>query len=173
VVLLRGVNVGGSRSFRPARLAERLQHLEAVNIGATGTFVIRQRVTRAQLRAEIASELPFEAEIMVCDGQEFVGLLSHPVFADLRIGPQTVRFVSVLSRRPRLAPQLPMILPPRARWLVKILAREGRFVLGIYRRDMKVISCLGALDRIFGASATTRSWNTIQAIANAVDAKPA
>jgi hypothetical protein len=42
VVLLRGVNVGGHRTFRPARLAERLQHLGAINIGAAGTFVIRK-----------------------------------------------------------------------------------------------------------------------------------
>ena len=42
VVLLRGVNVGGHRTFRPARLAEQLRHLGAVNIGAAGTFVIRK-----------------------------------------------------------------------------------------------------------------------------------
>lgn len=40
VVLLRGLNVGGHRRFRPASLAEELAHLDAVNIGAAGTFVI-------------------------------------------------------------------------------------------------------------------------------------
>jgi hypothetical protein len=48
---------------------------------------------------------------------------------------------------------------------VKVLGREGRFVFGAYRRDMKVIGYLGALDRVFGVAATTRSWNTIAAIA--------
>ena len=52
VVLLRGVNVGGHRTFRPTTLAEQLKHLDAANIGAAGTFVIRRPVTRAQLRAE-------------------------------------------------------------------------------------------------------------------------
>ena len=41
VVLLRGVNVGGHRTFRPTTLAEQLRHLDAVNVGAAGTFVIR------------------------------------------------------------------------------------------------------------------------------------
>ena len=47
VVLLRGVNVGGHRTFWPAALAGQLKHLGAVNIGAAGTFVIRERVGRA------------------------------------------------------------------------------------------------------------------------------
>ena len=59
VVLLRGVNVGGHRTFRPALLAKQLQHLGAVNIGAAGTFVIQRPVSRAQVRAEFARRLPF------------------------------------------------------------------------------------------------------------------
>ncbi len=65
VVLLRGVNVGGHRTFRPAALARQLKHLDAVNIGAAGTFVIRRPVTRAQLRAELARRLPFDTAIMI------------------------------------------------------------------------------------------------------------
>jgi uncharacterized protein (DUF1697 family) len=49
-----------------------------------------------------------------------------------------------------------------------VLARHGRFVIGEYRRQMKAIGCLGTLDRVFGASATTRNWNTITAIAKAL-----
>lgn len=76
-----------------------------------------------------------------------------------------MRFVSVLSRRPRTEPNLPHRLPERGRWLLQILGRRDRFVFGTYRRDMKVIGYLGALDRLFGASATTRGWSTIAAIA--------
>jgi uncharacterized protein (DUF1697 family) len=49
--------------------------------------------------------------------------------------------------------------------MLKILARDNRFVFGVYRRHMKVISYLGTLDRIFGVPATTRNWNTITTIA--------
>lgn len=58
VVFLRGVNVGGHRSFRPTPLALALKHLGAVNIGAAGTLVIRG-TTNARIRAEIAGVLPF------------------------------------------------------------------------------------------------------------------
>ena len=122
VMFLRGVNVGGHRTFRPATLAGQLAHLDALNIGAAGTFVIRQPVTEARLRAEVASKLPFDTEIVICQGGEIVRLLSHDHFAGQPIGPDIVRFVSVLSRRPRSVPSMPMSIPSSSRWLLKILA---------------------------------------------------
>ena len=165
VVLLRGVNVGGHRIFRPATLAKQLKHLDAVNIGAAGTFVIRQPVTRKQLRAELVSRLPFDAEMMICQGREIVRLMSQNHFADQPMRPDIVRFVSVLSRRPRSAPSMPMRFPSSGTWLLKILARDDRFVFGLYRRQMKAIAYLGAFDRLFGMPVTTRNWNTMTAIA--------
>ena len=64
---------------------------------------------------------------------------------------------------------LPISLPDTGEWLMKILAREGRYVTGVYRRHMKVIGYLGALDRILGVPVTTRNWNTITAIAKAME----
>ena len=165
VVFLRGVNVGGHRTFRPTGLTEQLRHLDAVNIGAAGTFVIRRPITRAQLRAEVARRLPFDAEIMICQGRDIITMMSQSHFADQPVRPDIVRFVSVLSQRPRSAPSTPMSFPSRGKWLLKIVARDNRFVFGLYRRHMKAISYLGTLDRLFGVPATTRNWNTITAVA--------
>jgi hypothetical protein len=57
-----------------------------------------------------------------------------------------------------------MSFPSSGKWLLKILATEDRFVFGLYRRHMKVISYLGTFDRIFGVPATTRNWKTMTAI---------
>ncbi len=165
VVFLRGVNVGGHRTFRPTRLAEQLKHLEVVNIGAAGTLVVRRPITQALLRSELVRRLPFDTEIMICEGRAIAGLMSRNPFADHPVRPDIVRFVSVLAKRPRLAPPTPVRLPPSGTWLLKILARDGRFVFGMYRRHMKVVGYLGTLDRLFGVPATTRNWNTISAIA--------
>jgi uncharacterized protein (DUF1697 family) len=165
VVLLRGVNVGGHRTFRPTTLVEQLKHLDAVNIGAAGTLVIRKPVTQSRLRAELARRLPFDTEIMICEGREIVRLTSLGHFANKPVGPDIVRFVSVLSRRPRSLPSMPMTLPTSGKWLLKIVACDRRFVLGMYRRHMKVIGYLGTLDRILGVPVTTRNWTTISAIA--------
>jgi uncharacterized protein (DUF1697 family) len=164
VLLLRGVNVGGHRTFRPTVLAEKLRPLEVVNIGAAGTFVIRQPITPPRLRAEVRRWLPFEAQVIIFNGRELAGLLAEDYFSDEPVRPDIVRFVSVLAGRPRLTPSLPMSCPAGREWLMKILARKGRFVVGVYRRQMTAIGYLGTLDRLFGVPATTRNWNTILAI---------
>jgi uncharacterized protein (DUF1697 family) len=172
VVFLRGVNVGGHRIFRPAVLASQLAELGVVNIGAAGTFVIRKPVSRARLRAELGRTLPFDTEIAICEGREILDLVSQDPFADHSVRPDVVRFVSVLSRRPRSEPPTPMDFPSSGPWLLKILARKHRFVLGVYRREMKALGHLGALDRLFGVPVTTRGWNTITAIANVLARRP-
>ena len=164
VVFLRGVNVGGHRTFRPAALAGQLAHLDAVNIGAAGTFVIRQRVSRADVRAEFARRLPFETQIAICDGREILSVISRDFFSKQPVRRDIVRFVSVLCGPPRSAPPTPATFPSSGEWLVKVLARENRLLVGMYRRHMKAISCLSTLDRVFGAPLTTRNWNTITAI---------
>ena len=152
---------------------KQLKHLDPLSIGAAGTFVIRQTITMAQLRVEFASRLPFEAEIVICRGREIIRLMSQNHFADQPMEPDLVRFVSVLCRRPRSAPSLPVDFPSSGRWLLRILASDNRFVIGLYRRHMKVIGYLGALDRLFGVRVTTRNWNTMTAIAKLLEQRGA
>jgi len=51
------------------------------------------------------------------------------------------------------------------------MARHDRFVIGLYRRHMRVISYLGTLDRVFGVPVTTRNWNTMTAVAKMLDSR--
>jgi len=164
VVFLRGVNVGGHRTFRPSLLAQQLKPYGAVNIGAAGTFVIPKPVRQADLRAELQRRLPFDAEIMICTGRELIDIASNNPFGDEPIPSDVVRFVSILAKRPRALPSLPLSFPPDGAWLLRILGTENRFVFGVYRRHMKAIRYLGAIDALFGAAATTRNWNTVAAI---------
>jgi len=165
VVFIRGVNVGGHKTFRPTILAEQLKQFDAVNIGAAGTFVIRTSVARTRIRSELARRLPFDAEIVICQGRAILDLMSQNPFAGVEDRQDTVRFVSVLTRRPRLRPSMPVQFPSNGRWLLKIIGRKQQFVFGMYRRHMKAISYLGMLDRLFGVPVTTRNWNTVAAIA--------
>ena len=47
---------------------------------------------------------------------------------------------------------------------MRLIASDGQFVFGMYRRHMKTIGYLGQIDRVFGAPATTRNWNTILSV---------
>lgn len=164
VVFLRGINVGGQRTFRPSILAEQLKRYNVVNIGAAGTFVIRRRISHAKLRAELHRRLPFDADIMICEGRALIRAASAAPFANQPVRSDIVRFVSILASRPQRRPQMPMSLPPDGTWGLRILAADGRFLFGVYRRQMKAIGYLGVLDTLFGARATTRGWNTITTI---------
>lgn len=120
-------------------------------------------------RAELAAALPFVTDIAICDGREILALMAGRHFPPKPAAPGIVRFVSVLARRPRHTPELPMTLPGSGTWLLRLTAREDRFVLGEYRRQMKAIGYLGTLDRLFGVPATTRNWNTMSAIARVLE----
>jgi hypothetical protein len=79
-----------------------------------------------------------------------------------------IRFVSVLEKRPRTAPLIPLSLPTEREWILKILGTQGRFVYGLYRRQMKAIGLLGSIDKLFGVPTMTRNWNTINTIVDIV-----
>jgi uncharacterized protein (DUF1697 family) len=164
VVFLRGVNVGGHRTFRPSIVARKLSDYDVVNVGAAGTFVVRKPGSRAKFRTALLRTLPFEAEVVLCDGRDLIRLeTENPFAAELSV-PDVVRFVSILSKAGGVRTSLPVTFPPDGEWLVRVMASQGQFVFGTYRRHMKTISYLGRIDKLYGVPATTRNWNTIIAI---------
>jgi uncharacterized protein (DUF1697 family) len=164
IVFLRGVNVGGHRTFRPSFLARELSDFDVVNVGAAGTFVVREPGSRAKFRAALLRKLPFDATVALCHGRDLLRLETENPFGTGWSRPGIVRFVSILSKPGRPRAPLPISLPPSGKWLVRVVASNGQFVFGVYRRHMKTIGYLGRLDGLFGAPATTRNWNTIMAI---------
>jgi uncharacterized protein (DUF1697 family) len=180
VVFLRAVNVGGTNRCQPALIAKELAKFGVVNIGAVGTFVVREDVSESALRAAIAKKLPFKCEIMICPARDIIKLASKDPFSRQPSGPDITRFVSVLAKPLRggirshfhqtsnLKHQtfdVPLSLPSDDDWLLKIIAIQDRFVLGLYRREMKAISYLGRIEKRFGVAVTTRNWNTIEKVA--------
>lgn len=171
VVLLRGVNVGGHRTFRPSVLARELSQYDIVNIGAAGTFVVRRPPSRTKLRAEILAKLPFAPEIMICGGRDITRLETDHGFETEAAPSGIVRFVTVLSKEPRVRAVMPILLPPEGEWLLRIVARSKQFVFGEYRRHPKTIGYLGQIDKLFGVPTTTRNWNTIMSVVRVLKGK--
>jgi len=165
VVFLRGVNVGGANLCRPAALAKELSKFDIVNIGAVGTFVVRESVSESALRAAIAKRLTFKCEIIICPASDILKLTSRNPFSGQPGGKEITRFVSVLHKAPRALPSFPLSLPSDDEWLLKLIATENQFVLGLYRRQMKAIGYLGKVEKLLGGPATTRNWNTILKVA--------
>ena len=47
VLFFRAVNVGGTNQCQPALIAKQLSKFHVVNIGAVGTFVVREAVSES------------------------------------------------------------------------------------------------------------------------------
>lgn len=163
VVFLRAVNVGGANRCRPVALARQLKKFDIVNIGAVGTFVVRAEVREPLLRAAIARQLPFTCEIMICSATELVKFAASKPFGGQPAGADLTHFINVLHA-PLRSRRVPRALPTEDNWLLKIVAIRGRFIAGIYRREMKAIACLGKVEKLLRVPATAagarskRSW---------------
>jgi uncharacterized protein (DUF1697 family) len=169
IAFLRGINVGGHRTFRPSVLAKALSAYDVVNVGAAGTFVVRKPGSRVKFRAALMRKLRFEAEVAICDGRDLVKLVSERPFGDEPARSDITRFVSILVKSGGVPPAMPIALPSEEEWFVRVLGARRPFIFGEYRRHMKTIGYLGKIDKLFGAPATTRNWNTIVSIARILE----
>src|SRR5262249_53704533 len=121
------------------------------------------------MAVQLAKDFGIKCEIMICSAKQIVDLAKKDVFKRQPGGPEITRFVSVLAKRPRTLPALPYSLPSKEDWLFKIIEIQDRFVLGLYRRQMKAIGYLGKIEKLLGVPATTRNWNTIEKIVNILE----
>src|SRR5262249_49896968 len=145
-------------------LAKQLERHDVVNIGAAGTFIVRNPGPRAAFHAALRRELPFDTHIMLCDARDVLRAHADQPFGTRPPRRDVVRFVSVMSRAGQVQASFPIQLPHEGRWLVRIVGVKPPFVFGEYRRHMKTIGYLGQLDKLVGTPVTTRSWSTVSTI---------
>ncbi len=161
-IFLRAANVGGHNTFSTTALAKKL---DLVNIGAAGTFVAHRPVGAPA----IARELPFETDVIVRPGAEVLALVKAgrpPAPAGEQI------FVCVLAKPPKRRPALPIEWPTGRPWAMRAVERRGAFVVCMRRIEVQRGLDLSALlEREFGVPLTTRSWGTIQRVADALSAE--
>ena len=171
VVFLRAINVGKANRCRPAEIAKKLAKFDVVNIGAVGTFIVRKEVSESTLRAAIERQLPFKVDIMICSAREILKLAASDPFAGQPSGPTITRFVNVLARpvTSHVTRHMSLSFPSSGDWVAKIIAIQGRFVLGVYRREMRAIGYLGKLEKQLGVAATNRNWNTIEKVVQVLE----
>jgi uncharacterized protein (DUF1697 family) len=165
VVFLRGSNVGGHNTFRPAALAKELVALDMVNIGAAGTFVVHRKISDARLRAEILQRLSFQPEIMICPRDAMVALMKENPFRKQALATNDRPFLSIMTKAPAKLPRLPLSVPAGDRWEVKLVRVIGNLALTLWRpAGPNPVYPNEVIEKQFGLSTTTRSWKTIEKI---------
>jgi uncharacterized protein (DUF1697 family) len=166
VVFLRAANVGGKNVFHPAELAAALRHLDVVNIGAVGTFVVRSTAPEEEIRTEILKRLPFRPELSVRPAREIAALVDSRPFEGVAFSKDLRGWVAALAAPPAVRPALPLHDPPGAAWWVRFDRLDGAFALGLWqRRPGNMIYPNQLVEKVLGVPATTRFWETVEKIA--------
>jgi len=171
VVFLRGVNVGGHRTFQPSAFAQAIKDLDVVNVGAAGTFVVRKTIGQSALREKFLEKLPFDAEMMICSARELIQLAGGDAFGSEPATAEARRYVSVMAKRPPKLPPLPLCQPAGDEWQVKVIGITGKFALSLNRRTgRKLVYPNEVVEKKLGVPATTRNWDTIEAVCEVLKA---
>lgn len=169
VVFMRGVNVGGHKAFRPSEFAGRLKSLEVKSIGAAGTFVVGADATESDVRRQFAKQIPFETDLMICSKKDLASLVALRPFAAKALPKSDGQYVTVVARAPRALAKLPLEAPSGKDWQVRIIAVHRIFVVSLTRRvGTKLLYPNEVVERRLGVPATTRNWNTIVKIHEAL-----
>ncbi len=164
VVFFRAVNVGGHQRFQPSVLAGKLAHLDVVNIGAAGTFVVREKQSEPQLRKQILELLPFTPELMICPAKDIL-VLEDAKWPREAIASGIQRYVSILAKAPGKTSKLPIQVPDGSNWQVSVSAVIGRYALSIRRPGgEKLVYPNEVIEKSLGIHATTRNWTTVTKI---------
>lgn len=170
VVFLRGVNVGGHKTFRPSELAGRLAKLRVVSIGAAGTFVVHADAGKAEVRSAFTKALPFEAHLMICPARDVIGFLKTDPFSDGSLPKADGQFITVVEKCPRSLPTLPRYVPEGRDWQVALVAVQGSFVVTLHRRvGRNPLYPNEVVEKLLGVASTTRGWPTILKVRQALE----
>ncbi len=164
VIFFRAANVGGHQVFKPGELAKKLKHLDVVNIGAAGTFVVRGKGAVASVKTAVLAELSFQPEMYIFQGRDVLELANSKPFEKPPPGDDITRYVTILQKAPRTPVSLPLELPVDGPWEVKFFAMSGPFLLSYQRPGKKKLYPNAVAEKQVGVPATTRNWNTIVAI---------
>lgn len=169
VVFLRAANVGKHNRFQPSVLAKELAKFGLINVGAVGTFVVREEVSEATLRSAILCKLPFKCDAMICPAKEMLDLARENPFRD-ESDKDVEAHVTIMAKRPASLPKLPIYAPSEERWEIKVVRMVGTAVLSLRRRlkDGRLYPNQ-IVEKKYGVATTTRNWNTIQKVAKILE----
>ena len=169
VVFLRAANVGGKNVFRPAQLAASLSHLDVVNVGAAGTFVVRGKASAATIRRDIVTRLPFDPEIAIRPASEVLDFVHSDPFRGVQFSKQLLGWVAVLTGKPKARPSLPILTPDSDVWSVRFDRLDGSYAMGLWHWRPKFVFASVVVERVVGVSATTRWWETFERVAKILE----
>lgn len=168
VAFLRAVNVGG----RTVKMSELAAKVAATGFGNVRTFIASGNVLfdapgadpdrhARKLEQALVDWLGFPVAVMARTLPQLEAMVeANPFKGELRERDAKL-YVSFLWEPPKVALELPMLLPKEG---LKLFRIDGREAYGISTRLAEGKHGVPNFEKLIGVPVTTRNWNTVRRI---------
>lgn len=172
IALLRGINIGRHKRIKMAELCEMMTGAGYENVKtalATGNIAFDTPPTRLatleqHLTDTIERTFGFDVPVIVRLQSAIQALIDRDPFARVNLTEQTRLYVTCLPETPADPPDLPHRTDTGS---FRLLHLSDRFLCStLSLDDTRSTDAMTYLKKMFGAHITTRSWNTIQKLAD-------
>lgn len=175
VAFLRGINVGGHKKVPMAALKRTcenmgLQHVQTLL--ATGNVLFEAKEKNPEMLAQmLASKLEktfgFTIGTIVRPASDIEKMIKDNPFRQIRVTPQTRLYVTFLPEKTKSRLAIPYVSPDKSFSILDMTDTALYSVLDLTKTH--TTDAMQILDKEFGKAITTRNWNTIQGIADALE----
>lgn len=167
VAFLRGINVGGHKLIKMTDLA---RFFSAMGFGKVKTYIVSGNVlfetaetnsdalTR-KVETGLHKALGYEVAVILRTISELEALVEQDPFKQLGADADVKKYVTFLAEKHQSKLKVPVLSPKKDWEIIHLNPREvfivAHPVTGRYGESM------GAIEKEFGKSVTTRNWNTV------------
>jgi len=144
-----------------ALIAKQLAKFGVLNIGAVGTFVVREDVRESALRAR-SQEAAIKCEIMICPARDVINLHSRGFILTTTLGPKIIGRERVSQTTRTLPPLLSLCLDND--WLGENHCDPRQIRPGSVPSQDEGDHLPWQDREAVGVPVTTRNWNTIEKV---------
>ncbi len=168
VALLRGINVGGNKKVPMADLKKLLEKAGYTNVKtllASGNVLFDAPKTdaaklRAALEKLLAGRFGFAVPVLIRTQQEIAALVKTDPFKGVMVTPDTRLYVTFLPGPHKSTLKIPYSSPDGGLRILRATPGDVCSVVTL-SPSANTIDLMATVDKEFGKTVTTRSWNTV------------
>jgi uncharacterized protein (DUF1697 family) len=175
VAFLRAINVGGRKVikmetlrgvFESLGLSNVVTYLQSGNV-AFDSRIKNQESLKSKVEKGLKESLGHEVTVVLLSHSDLAAIVKRDPFNGIKSSKDVMLFVAFFTSQPTSSPKLPFALPKEN---LEVIAAQDRAVCIVARR--KENGWFGFpnnfIEKQFGVSGTTRNWNTVKRIVEAL-----
>ena len=172
VALLRGINLG-KRQIKMDALRKAFEGWGYENVStllASGNVIFEAKGSdenklRQSIEARLKASFGFEVPVVLRSGAEIAKLIKSEPFKRVKVTLKTRLFVTFLSETPKSKPKIPT-KSKAGDFIILDIADQDVFSM---LTDTRTPDAMDILRKKFGDKITTRNWNTVLKISDALN----